>query len=145
MLVMGLADCIKHPWQVIRIVQMAYATAVCAAEATNRHEPLSNACGDLALQIQCCSGDECLQKARVGQKIIDMPSPGFLLAQKNLDMPVHPLQSARTSRRAGVAVVTRSKFKDAQGGDLNFQRSAHVKDERVNSRAIALRRHLGLQ
>mgnify|MGYP007128608056 CR=1 FL=1 len=95
---MGLADCLKHPLQIIRIVQMAYATAICAAEATNRREQLTNACGDLTLQIQPCSGDECLQEACVRQKIIDMPSPGLLLAQKNLDMPVHPLQSARTSR-----------------------------------------------
>lgn len=142
---MGLGYYIQHSWQVIRMVQMAYATAICATEATNRREPLSNTCGDLTLQILRCFGDERLQKARIGQKIIDMPSPGFLLALENPNVSVHPLQSAWTSRRAGVRVVAWSKFKDAQGADLNFLRSVHAKDERVNSRAIALRRHLGLQ
>lgn len=119
-------------------VQMAYATAICAAEATNRHEPLSNACGNLTLQIQCCFGDECLQKARGGQKIIDTYGP---------KEPVYvcpPASICPDLAPSRCSVVTWSKFKDAQGGDLNFQRSAYVNDEPVNSRTIALRRHLGM-
>src|SRR5512137_1522182 len=77
----------------LRMVQVAGAAAVAAAEAWHGREPLSNGSGNSALQIRSCSGYDCVLEFAMRQEIVDVPSPRLLRPLHNPDMPVYPLQS----------------------------------------------------
>ena len=138
---MSQGDSISHLSQVMRIVQMAYAATIRAAEARHGQEPLSNIIRNATLQIQRGFGNEDLLEAGNGQEIVDVPPKSCSDAFRYLDMAIYASQAAWPSRRACVRIEASGKVNDAKGSDSYLPCLRQQNDECINSRLISLRLH----
>lgn len=129
---MGRGDCFSYPVEFGRVVQMAQAATVCAAEALHRGQRLSNALGDAAFQVLPSIDDEDRHQSRIWKKVIDVPSSGGVHAFQDPQVPCYSLQAAGPSGGAGVGVVASQERKRAEAADLDLPGQPKVQKEGID-------------